>query len=79
MDKTYLVGHMKDEDFVPCDISTDMREPQMHGVYVNLEKGFVIEVVGVFENDTVMTGGLENDKEVEAVTHLGNSLREEEE
>ncbi len=77
MSQTYLVGHMKDEGFVPCNISTDMSEPQIHGVYMNLEEGYVIEVVGIFGNKTVMTTDLEYDKKVEATTHLGDSLKEE--
>lgn len=79
MSQTYLVGHMKDEEFVPCEISTDIREPQMYGVYVNIGKRFVVEVVGIFGPNMVLTTDLERPQKVEAVTHLGNSLKEEEE
>ncbi len=78
MSQTYLVGHMKDEEFIPCDISTDMSKPQMHGVYVNPGKRFVVEVVGIFGPNMVMTTDLDDndDPKLEAVEHLRDSLKE---
>lgn len=76
MNRTYLVGHMKEGEFIPCEVSTDMSEPQIHGVYVNIEKRFVIEVAGIFEPNMVITTDLEDAQEVEALTHLRDSLKE---
>ena len=63
----YLVGHMKDDTFVPCDVSIDMSEPQMRGVYVG--HGKAQEVVGIMD-DGVLMGELDNDIFLEALEHL---------
>ncbi len=63
----YLVGHMKDDIFVPCDVSLDMSEPKMNGVYVG--GGKAQEVVGIMDNGVLM-GELDHDIFMEALKHL---------
>ena len=64
----FLVGHMVDDKFVPCDVSEDMSTPQLGGVYVG--GGAVREVVGIMDDgEGVLMGELDDEVIQQALKH----------